>query len=101
MHFLDDIDNCILITPFNLKKKVLEYINSLDRLVNIKIISFEELKKKIIFNYDENTILYLIEKYNYNIDVVKDLINNLYYVEEKKYKSEKFAGRRKCKYRNK
>ena len=89
MDFLDNIDNCILIAPYTLKAKILEYINSLNKLVNIKIISFDELKQKVLFDYDERTILYLIEKYNYNIDVAKELLKNIYYIEDKNYKSDK------------
>ena len=89
MHFLDNIDNCILITPLKLKVKILDYINSLNKLVNIKITSFEELKKIALFDYDERAILYLIEKYNYNIDVAKELLKNIYYVDDISYKSKK------------
>ena len=86
---INNINNCILITPLNLKTKVLEYLNSLDRLVNIKILSFEELKKKVLFDYDDRAILYLIENYNFNIDVTKELLKNMYYVDDKQYKSDK------------
>ncbi len=89
MDFLNKLNNCILITPSNLKTKVLEYINSIDRLINIKIISFTDLKKELLFDYDDNTILYLVDKYNYNIDVAKELIDNIYYIENKTYKSDK------------
>ena len=90
MNFLDTIDEeTILIIPNNIKSKILRYIDSLDKLINVKIFDFNEIKCHIFFDYDEEALLYLIDKYNYKYDVSKILIDNMYYVENKQYESEK------------
>ena len=90
MNFLDTIDEeTILIIPNNIKSKILRYIDSLDKLINIKIFDFNEIKHHIFFDYDEDALLYLMDQYNYKYDVSKILIDNMYYVENKQYKSEK------------
>lgn len=90
MNFLDTIDEeTILIIPNNIKSKILRYIDSLDKLINVKIFDFNEIKRHIFFDYDEEALLYLMDKYNYKYDVSKILIDNMYYVENEQYKSEK------------
>ncbi len=90
MNFLNNIEEkTIIVCPSNIKNKVLNEINKLHKLINIKIYSLEELKKNIYFDYDINTILYLMDKYNYSYDIAKYYIDNLYYVEDKKYNNEK------------
>ena len=54
MDFLKDInEETLLVIPNSLKEKILKKINDLPSLVNIKIISFNDLKKDILFDYDE------------------------------------------------
>lgn len=90
MNFLDTIDEeTIIIIPNNIKSKILRYIDSLDKLINVKIFDFNEIKHHIFFDYDEDALLYLMDQYNYKYDVSKILIDNMYYVENKQYKSEK------------
>lgn len=90
MNFLDTIDEeTIIIIPNNIKSKILRYIDSLDKLINIKIFDFNEIKHHIFLDYDEDALLYLMDQYNYKYDVSKILIDNMYYVENKQYKSEK------------
>ena len=92
MNFLDTIDEeTILIIPNNIKSKILRYIDSLDKLINVKIFDFNEIKRHIFFDYDGEALLYLIDKYNYKYDVSKILIDNMYYVENKQYESEKLS----------
>ena len=90
MDFLNDIkEDTILIIPNNLKEKVLKYIDSLNKLINVKIFSLDELKKKIYFDYDNKAILYLMDNYHYKYEVSKVLLNNMYYIDDKKYSSMK------------
>ena len=55
----------ILIVKNNIRNKVIEKINK-EGLINIKIMSLEDLRKKYYFTYDEHAIYYLMKKYNYN-----------------------------------
>lgn len=90
MEFLKEIkEDTVLIIPNVLKNKVLRYIDTFDKLVNIKIYSLDEVKKHLYFSYDEKSILYLMDKYNYKYEVSKTLIDNMYYLENKKYSSNK------------
>lgn len=90
MDFLDKInEKTIIITPYNVKEKILDYIDKKNKLINIKMYTLDELKRYVLFDYDCNAILYLMDKYNYNYETAKNYIDNLYYIEEKKYKEEK------------
>lgn len=90
MEFLNNINtDTILIIPNVLKSKVLKYIDTLDRLVNVKMYSLDEIKKHIYFDYSEEAILYLMDKYNYRYEVSKTLIDNMYYIEDRNYSSDK------------
>jgi len=82
-------DNMLIICPNNYKKYLLELFYNEHRLVNVKFMSLEEYKKNYLFDYDVLTIHYLVSKYKMKVDNVITLINNLYYVENKKYNSEK------------
>ncbi|MBR3523161.1 MAG: PD-(D/E)XK nuclease family protein [Bacilli bacterium] len=86
---LDNIlhDNSILVIPNNIKKTVLEEINNLDKIYNIKIMSKEELLNTITFNYDEKTICYLMSKFKYDIALM--YLNNLKYIDNKNYNNSK------------
>ena len=82
-------DNMLIICPNNYKKKLLELFYEEKKLFNIKFMSLEEYKKNYLFDYDIKTIYYLVKKYSMKVDNAITLINNLYYIENKEYKSEK------------
>ncbi|MDO5569092.1 MAG: PD-(D/E)XK nuclease family protein [bacterium] len=75
----------LLITPSNLQKEIIKQLSKENDLLNINYTTFEEIKKKLIFDYTDETILYLTNKYNYKIEVSKMYIDNLYYIYDKKY----------------
>ena len=79
-------NNSIIICNSNYKIQILKSIN---KLINIKFLSMNEFIKSYLFDYDEKTILYLIKKYNINYEIALEYINNLYYVEDKKYSNDK------------
>ena len=86
MNFIDDIkDNSLLIVPSNIKEKVLDYINNSTRLINTKIISFNELKKELLFEIDPESNLLLMSKYNYKKEVIDEYISNMYYIDNNDY----------------
>ena len=64
MNYLDYIeDNTILVIPSSIKEEVIINITKNKPLTNIKYISLEELRKKVIFDYDEKAIFYLMNKF--------------------------------------
>ena len=85
MNFLDTIDEeTILIIPNNIKSKILRYIDSLDKLINVKIFDFNEIKRHIFFDYDGEALLYLIDKYNLDLLIEKYKEKELMKNEKKK-----------------
>ena len=73
-------NNTLIIT--NNKNNIIKYISSLDKLINIKVITPKELISNYYFNYNDKTIYYLMNKYNIKYDIAKIYINNMYYVNE-------------------
>ena len=66
-----------------------EILRSIKKLVNIKFMSMNDFIKSYYFDYDEKTILYLIKKYNIKYEIALEYLNNLIYIEDKKYNNEK------------
>lgn len=77
---IDVFNNKILIIKDGLKDHILDLINSKKKLINVKIITLSELKKKYYFDYDNEAIYYICNKYNVISDVAKIYLNNMYYV---------------------
>ena len=75
-------DNKILIIKDNMKSSLLKMINSSDKILNIKLITLSELKKKYFFDYDKEAVYYICSHYNVIEDVAKIYLNNLYYVDD-------------------
>ena len=77
---LDLFDNKIIIVKDKMKNSLLRVISNSKKLLNIKIITLSELKKKYFFDYNKKTLYYVCNKYNVNYDISKMYVNNLYYV---------------------
>ena len=82
------IENTIKIVKSNEKDKIIEDIRK-EKIINIKFMTMKELRERFYFSYDEKTIYYLMNKYNYNYDVAKKYLDNLYYVDDKDYNDDK------------
>ena len=83
-------DNLLIICPNEEKIKILEHLSKEDKLYDIKFMTKEEYKNNYYFNYNETTLYYLLNKYNFNLDVAKVYLKNLYVIDEKKdYQSPK------------
>ncbi len=80
------INNSIIICSQDEKNRILKGIK---KLVNIKLISMSEFIKSYYFDYDEKAIIYLINKYDIKYEVALEYLDNLIYVEDKKYNDEK------------
>ena len=90
MDFLKDITNdSFLLIPNNIKDKVLDYLTNNKLLINIKLISFNDLKNGLLYGYTNEAIYYVMKNYKVNYAVAKDFINNTYYLEDEQYKSDK------------
>ena len=80
-------NNSIIIIPNNKKNDLIKQLNQ--QLLNIKIMSMEELIKKFTFDYNEKTIFELMTQENINYDIAENYIKNIYYIENKNYHNPK------------
>ena len=84
---LNDINDNSLIICNNIYK--IQILKSIKKLINVKFMSMDEFIKSYYFDYDEKSILYLINKYNLKYEIALEYLNNLIYIEDKFYNNEK------------
>lgn len=80
MKFNDIKNGSILIIKDSSKDSVLNEINSQKGLINIKLVTLSELKKKYFFDYTNEAVFYVCKKYNVIPEIGKIYIDNLYYL---------------------
>ena len=80
-------DDSIIVCELNYKRQLLKKISEMKLLINIKFLTLDELYKNYFFSYNEETIYYIMKKYNYNYEFSLEVLDNLKYIEEKKYKN--------------
>lgn len=78
----------ILIVKENIKNKIIEKLRD-NGLFNIRVMSLKEVRDKYYFSYDETAIYYLMNKYNYQIDVARMYLDNFYNVDNDDINSSK------------
>ena len=72
------------------KNKILLSLSNEKDIHPIKFMNKREYLSNYYFSYDDETIYYLMKKYNLNIDVCKVYLNNLYIIDiNKDYKNDK------------
>lgn len=74
-------DNSIYIVPNSLKLKLLDILSIDSEIYNITFVSLEELEKHYFFDIKEEALLYLLDKTNENIDVLRLMLGNLYKID--------------------
>ena len=80
----------LIICPNEEKLKILLSLNNSKEFLPIKFMTKKEFLNNYYFSYDDETIYYLMKKYNLNIDVCKVYLNNLYVIDiDKEYTSDK------------
>jgi len=83
--YLDD--NNLIIVDNNYKKKIITYMNNLDKLVSYKVMTLSEFKRNYFYDYNKSAIYYIMKKYNTTVDIALEYLNSLYYIEDKEYNS--------------
>ncbi len=92
-------DNSIYIVPNSLKLKLLDILSNDSKIYNITFISLEELEKHYFFDIKEDSLLYLLDKTNENIDVLRLMLKNLYKIDiTKEYKESKLNNLKRLYY---
>ena len=86
MDFLNDIkkESLVICNLYNKNKFMFR-----DKLLNVKFMTLNQFIALYIFDYDENTVTYVMNKYNIKYEVALVYIKNLYYIEDKFYNVKK------------
>ena len=82
-------NNQIIITSNINKKNILKKINN--QLLNIKIYSINEFNKLYFLDYTEEASYYIMNKYNIKYEIAKIYLDNMTYIENKKYSNDKLS----------
>ena len=90
MDFLNNLENnSILLVPNNIKNKILTYINDNKLLLNIKLMTFRELKVGLLYDFKSDAIYHVMKSESVSYETAKDFINNTYYLTEDSYDKDK------------
>ena len=84
-----DLDNTLIICPDSFKKTILKHLSMDKKIVDAKFMDLNEYRRNWFFDYDLKSIKYLVDKYGLSINNAKEIIENLYYLEDKNYDDEK------------
>ena len=71
------------------KKRILKKGNDLKELIPGKIMGYREFLKKIYFDYTEEAVVYIVEKYQVTKEIAEIYLQNLYYLDFKKTENKK------------
>jgi len=82
-------EDTLLIIPNNIKLNILDSFNNDSKLLNVKIMSLEEIKKHIYFDYDVEAKLYIMDNYNIKEDIASVILELLYVISDKDYFDER------------
>ena len=78
-------ENNLIIVEAKYKKKIVNYMNNLDKLVSYKVMTLAEFRDNYFYTYNKETIYYIMKKYNTTVEIALEYLNSLYYIEDKKY----------------
>ena len=76
---MEEFNNKIVILNDYAKKSFIKKIN---KLINVKVITLSELKRKYYFDYDNKAIYFVSNKYNCIPEIAKIYIENTYYLKD-------------------
>lgn len=76
---MEEFNNKIVILNDYAKKSFIKKIN---KLINVKVITLSELKRKYYFDYDNKAIYFVSNKYNCIPEIAKIYIENTYFIGE-------------------
>ena len=74
------MEQVIFITTEENKKNILRENSKKHLFYNLKFYTFDDLKKKLFFDYDYRAIAFIVENYSVSIAVAKIYLNNLYFL---------------------
>ena len=71
-------DGVLIVTKNSFKEQILL---NLKKMYRLKFMTMKQLIENLTFSYDEQAIYYLMKTHNYNYDVAKVYMENIYYIE--------------------
>lgn len=90
MKFIDKLtSNSILICSNSDKKKILYDLHKKQKLLSFKIMNLNEFIKKMTFDYNTETVFFVMNHYHLTYENAKSFINDLYYIDITEYDDEK------------
>ncbi|MBO4918997.1 MAG: PD-(D/E)XK nuclease family protein [Erysipelotrichaceae bacterium] len=87
-----------MLCPSTYKNQVLKSLSAEKKITDIKFMDLNEYRKNLCFDYGIHAIKYLTDRYGLSVENAREIMNNLYYVEDKDYGNEKLN--RLVEYRN-
>lgn len=81
--------NSLLIVPKNNRDNIVKKISFLPHFYSYKIIDEVQLKKEVFFDYDIKTLDYLHRTYNIKLDVAKEYVESMYFLNKDSYTDQK------------
>lgn len=85
-------EEIVVITNDSNKKMILRKISKNKLLLNLKFFTFNDLKKKLYFDYDYKTLEYMIKKYRVKPSIAKMYLENMYFLKNINNKKIKFLN---------
>ena len=76
---MKEFNNKIVIIKDEIKDS---FLSRMDELINVKIITLSELKKKFYFDYEKEALYFIADKYSVVYDVAKKYIESIYYIND-------------------
>ncbi len=89
MDFLEEDKELFIICSNEDKKRIVSYISKQKKMYAIHFFTMSEIKKKLFFDYSKECIYETSTYLNVKPSVAKVYIDNLYYVEDKRYYNKK------------
>lgn len=84
-------DDSILIVSKEQKNVIVGNLSKESTLRNIKVMTFEEVAKRLFFDYDERTLFFLVQEKKVTIDFAKALLEAMYFIGDRKSTNEKLS----------
>ncbi len=75
-------EEIFVITNNSNKKMILRELSRKHMLLNIKFLTFNDLKKKMYFDYDYKALEYIIKNYNVNASIATIYLENMYFLKD-------------------
>ena len=69
-------NKCCYIVSNQQKKEILNDLYNQRKILDIKVLTLQEILNKIEFSYSSKTIYYLINKHNFNYEIALNLLKS-------------------------